>query len=100
MSRKARRKERRRLCRLCGKVASRSLDTVKRAVDVLNRYVDRDPDFEDDGSAEPSLGAPNPTFPSLDIMPAPWAINRGLTQDRWSGYDIESEHDGREPEDI
>lgn len=65
---------------------------VAKAIDVLDR-VAGDADFE------PSLGAPNPTFPSPDVHPAIWAVNRGITQTRWGGGardDREDEHDGRE----
>jgi hypothetical protein len=74
------------------------LDGANALIFVLDD-LDGDPELEDDGSEEPSLGAVNPTFPSLDAKPAEWALTRGVTQERWSGGardDREDEHDGRE----
>ncbi len=41
---------------------------------------DGDPDSEDDGTLEPSLGSINPTFPPPDLA-AEWAISGGVTQE-------------------
>jgi hypothetical protein len=75
---------------------SRKIERHLDAVDKLLALLDA---LDGDSDAEPSLGAPNPTFPSLEALPATWALSQGLTQAGWGDGtrdDREGEHDGRE----
>jgi hypothetical protein len=84
---------------------ARAVDAALMLQELIASLIDRldrqstDPDTEDGGDDEASLGATNPTFPSLLSKPADWSLSQNLTQTRWSlggNEDREQEHDGRE----